>query len=189
MTKAALRDAMRQRRAQVDAAARAAASEAVTIALLARPELAAAAEVACFLSLPQEIDTSAFVAACHRLGKRVCVPAWSPARGDYFFARLVPETALVPGPLGVSEPAAATPVKPETIDFAVVPGLAFDRRGGRIGHGGGHFDRLLAGCGPVCCKVGIGYAWQVVAGDLPQTARDVRMDLVVTDGEVVVVGL
>lgn len=181
MTKNVIRSNMRARRAQVSDADRRAASNAITDTLLALPEFQRAREVAVFLSLPREIETGVFIDTCHRINKRVCVPAWDPEARVYSFVRLAPEAAVVTGPHGVPEPARRKIVDPKQIDFVVVPGLAFDRRGGRLGYGGGYYDRMLAECRGDCLKVGVGYAWQVVAGDLPMTERDVRVDRVVSD--------
>ena len=185
MTKATIRDQMRQRRAAVDTEMRREASAAIVAAILARPECRDAACLACFLSLPQEIDTAALIAVCRAAGRQVCVPAWNPEHRAYELVALAPGAPLVPGPLGILEPAVRQAVATASIGFAVVPGLAFDRRGGRIGYGGGHFDRLLAASPPTCIKAGAAYAWQVVADDLPLTAHDVRMDLVFTEHEVI----
>ena len=187
MTKADIRARMRAQRAQVDATTRRAASDAIIAALLARPEFQRATEVACFLSLPQEIDTAPFLDTCHRLGKHLYVPAWDPDARTYALVRLAPGAAVVPGPHGVPEPAPRQPVAPRQVEFAVIPGLAFDTHGGRLGYGRGYYDRILAACGPACVKAGVGYAWQVWPKDLPLTAHDVRMNLVVTERAVVAV--
>lgn len=181
MTKTVIRSNMLARRAQMDDAARLAASNAIAAALLALPEFGQAREVGVFLNLPREIETGPFIDTCHQLGKRVCVPAWDPEARAYLFVRLAPDATIVRGPHGVPEPAHREFVDPKQIDLVVVPGLAFDRRGGRLGYGGGYYDRMLAACRADCLKVGVGYAWQVVAGELPMTERDVRVDRVVSD--------
>lgn len=181
MTKGEIRSRMRARRALVDDPTRIAASGAITAALLDLPEFQQAREVAIFLSLPRELETGPIIAACHRLGKRVCVPAWDPESRAYAFARLRPEAGVVPGPHGVPEPAHREPIDPQQIDLVVVPGLAFDRRGGRLGYGGGYYDRMLPTCRADCFKVGVAYAWQVVETELPLRAHDARVDRVITD--------
>ena len=185
MTKAEVRTQMRNQRAGVDAATRRAASQAITTALLVRAEFQRAQEIACFLSLPQEIETADLLAACHAQDKRVCVPAWDATAGTYALARLASKQKLTTGPHQVPEPVAWQAVDPQTVDLVVVPGMAFDAQGGRLGYGKGYYDRILALCRPTCCKIGVGYAWQVVAGNLPLSSHDVRMDLLVTDGGVI----
>ena len=67
------------------------------------------------------------------------------------------------------------------MDLVVAPGLAFDRNGGRLGHGGGHYDRLLAGMAMHhAFKVGLALECQLV-GHVPMNRRDIRMNAVVTD--------
>lgn len=188
MTKAEIRAQMRRQRAVVDEAARRAASQAITGALLARAEFRRAQEVACFLSLSREIATDELLAACRAQDKRVCVPTWNAIAGTYVLARLSPSQEVAAGPHGVMEPAAGLAVDPQSVDLAVVPGLAFDARGGRLGYGKGYYDRILASCRVTCCKIGVAYAWQVIAGDLPLSNHDVRMDLLVTDAGVIACG-
>lgn len=185
MTKAEIRSALLARRARVSADERAAASQTVAKQLLARPECARASRLGCFLSLPQEIDTAGFIDACQAAGREICVPARNPSTGLYEFVRLEPRAGLATGPHGVREPAVRRVVQASSLSFIVVPGLAFDRCGGRVGFGKGCYDRLLSGCSPDCIKAGVGYTWQVVDEPLPLTVADVRMDLVVTDaGEI-----
>ncbi len=188
MTKQDIRNQMRARRAAVDTATRHTASKSIVAALLGRAKFRRAQEVACFLSMPQEIETDALIAACRAQNKQVCVPAWDASAKTYVLARLALGVKPVAGPHQVPEPASWSPVKPLTVDLAIVPGLAFDRHGGRLGYGKGYYDRILSLCSPSCCKIGVGYAWQVVDDDLPLTGRDVRMDLLVTDAGVLACG-
>ncbi len=71
-------------------------------------------------------------------------------------------------------------VDPATIDFIVVPGLAFTRDATRLGQGGGHFDRFLPRLADDCLRIGIAFREQIV-DDLPVESHDVTLDLVVTD--------
>lgn len=93
---------------------------------------------------------------------------------------------LQSGKFGILEPSVELrmqvpfQVLPETIDLAIIPGVAFDKRGGRLGHGAGYYDRLLPQLRQDCLKVGLGYACQVVA-EVPCELHDVRMDAIVTE--------
>ena len=181
MTKQAIRARMRQQRSRVEESTRLTASQAITAALLARREFQQAREIACFLSLPQEIVTDELLAACRAQKKRISVPVWHAATRTYILARLDDPQALIPGPHGVPEPSGWQEVDPQIVDLLIIPGMAFDRRGGRLGYGKGYYDRILATCRATCVKIGVGYAWQVIDGDLPLDSHDVRMDLLVTD--------
>jgi 5-formyltetrahydrofolate cyclo-ligase len=100
-------------------------------------------------------------------------------------ARLAPAAALAPGRHGIPEPVAPDWTHPEIIELAIIPGLAFDRRGDRLGHGAGHYDRLLAQA-PLksALKIGLAFAFQL-REFVPATARDVAMDGVVTEAEII----
>ena len=89
----------------------------------------------------------------------------------------------VPGPLGIREPKADLPVvAPEALSVVLVPGRAFDVRGGRVGRGAGYYDRYLAQTG--ARRIGIAYEEQVFA-EVPMDARDVRMHRIVTPERVI----
>ncbi len=119
-----------------------------------------------------------FLAACRRSGKVVCVPALRKRTGRYGWALLEEEAPVQMGRWGILEPAKPRWVAAERLELIVIPGLAFDRVGGRLGHGGGHFDRLLAqGRG---FKVGVAFERQILAA-VPSEAHDVPMDAVVTE--------
>ena len=185
MTKADIRSLMKARRMQVDPTEQQAASAAIVSRLQALPDFQNANEIACYLSLSQEIDTGAIITFCHANRRRVCVPVWNASEGKYVFARLLPDSVLQAGRLGTREPMDWQEVAPQTIQLVLAPGLAFDRNGGRIGFGGGHYDRLLAACAPGCVKAGLCYAWQVQKKPLPLTDHDIRMNLIITELETI----
>lgn len=99
------------------------------------------------------------------------------------FRAWTPGCAMQPGPYGAPIPADAAEVTPQIL---IVPLLAFDRDGGRLGYGGGFYDRTLAQLrqlGPALA-IGFAYAAQEVA-KVPTEATDIRLDLVVTESEVI----
>lgn len=85
---------------------------------------------------------------------------------------------------GILEPSGAA-VDPERVDMLIVPGLAFDRRGNRLGRGKGYYDRLLAGTSAV--KVGVCFECQLFDG-IPAESHDVRMDAVITENSLILNG-
>jgi len=90
---------------------------------------------------------------------------------------------LVPGAFGVLEPSdSAVPMEPSAIDVILVPGLAFDRSGGRLGRGKGYYDKYLAGASGL--KVGVCFDEQIV-GTIPHEAHDRAMDAVVTPSGII----
>ena len=139
---------------------------------------------------PWEPPTADLVADRLAAGRRVCVPAWVPAAvsgscvwpepGTYAPALYAGAAeALANGPLGIPEPANPIWVRPEEIDLFVVPGMLFDRKGRRLGHGKGYFDRILSGRRHDAAVVALAYPWQMTDGDLPDEPHDVAMDAVV----------
>lgn len=92
---------------------------------------------------------------------------------------------VVRGRHGVGEPGAGCAAIPlGEVDAVVVPGLAFDERGGRLGRGGGFYDRLLGDSGLRAVRIGVCLEAQVVEA-VPEGAHDARVDLIVTEQRVV----
>ncbi|HXF36758.1 MAG TPA: 5-formyltetrahydrofolate cyclo-ligase, partial [Actinomycetota bacterium] len=85
---------------------------------------------------------------------------------------------------GALEPAGGEVLSPQELDAVVVPGLAFDRRGYRVGYGGGFFDRFLPRTRPDAFRVGICFHLQLVE-EVPHGAGDEPVDAVVTEREVI----
>lgn len=102
-----------------------------------------------------------------------------------------PDTWLQPGHFGVPEPppsaaTAAGPVPP--LDLVLLPGLVFDRQGGRIGWGKAYYDRFLATVRPQPVTAGIGYDFQVLDQALPLQPHDVRLDWLITPSGIIRTG-
>ena len=151
--------------------------------------------VHCYLSLPEEVDTAAVLARCQAEGKAVYVPYQIPGESRLGTARWTPGLPLSAGPLGVREPApdarseVALREAARAIDLAILPGVAFDRTGGRLGHGKGYYDRFLAeldaaraGKGQArgrVVRVAMVFPLQIVP-EVPIEAWDIPMDFVLT---------
>ena len=122
---------------------------------------------------PEEINTRPLVDLAISLGKTVVFP-----RVDRVTKRLVPHlaTETFPGTLGIPEPLATHPiVDPRAIDWALVPGVAFDRHGFRLGRGGGFYDKLLPTLRPNCPRWALILEPQWV-DSVPVEAHDARLD-------------
>ncbi|MFO7536303.1 MAG: 5-formyltetrahydrofolate cyclo-ligase [Kiritimatiellia bacterium] len=180
--KAALRMDMKRRRAGLDLVAAAAASLLIQERLCALAVFREARWVACYRALPGEVDTARLFQACFAAGKAMAVPVMRPHLRAYAWGRLGPDTAMRPGPLGIPEPSDPEWVEPDALDLIVVPGVAFDRNGGRLGHGKGYYDRLLAEAGRAF-KAGLAFEWQL-AECIPRESHDVAMDMVITEKQI-----
>jgi 5-formyltetrahydrofolate cyclo-ligase len=151
--------------------------------LLALPEFMKARAVLLFYSFGSEIPTAGIIQRSLDGGKRVFLPLLDS--GAMAAAELKPGDSLAVTAYGPKEPSARIAVDPGEVDLVVAPGLGFDRGGYRLGYGGGHYDRYLATLGPLTPRVGIAFQQQIV-DELPHEPGDERMDLIVTDREVVV---
>lgn len=159
------------------------ASAAACALLLGLPELEGASIVLAYVALPFEIDPRTAVVELRRRGVEVAYPrVESP--GVLGVHIVDDDTELVPGPFGLSEPDARTPrTAPEYIDAVIVPGVAFDERGMRLGYGGGFYDRLLPLLRDDCARIGFAFDEQVLA-EIPAEEHDVAVDIVVTQSRV-----
>jgi 5-formyltetrahydrofolate cyclo-ligase len=182
--KRALRREMADRRAALPADERLRCSRRVCERLLVLPEVVAAATVAGFSALPVEIDPAAALEALARRGARVALPRVTALRPRMRFHE--GGGPLAPGRFDILEPAATAPeVSPGEVDVFLVPGLAFDPSGQRVGFGGGYYDELgaLVRRGPAFL-IGLGFDFQLVER-CPTGDADVAIDCVVTDARVI----
>lgn len=159
----------------------ASAGAALRDAVLAASPPPPGAIVAGFWPMGAEIDPRPLMRALHARGHAICLPV-TPRRGlPLAFRRWAPGDALVPGPMGTSQPAPEAPSA--TPDWLIVPLLAFDRAGRRLGYGGGYYDRTLAGL-PGATALGIAYAVQEVQ-EVPAGPHDVRLRRIATEKGVI----
>ncbi len=175
--KARLRAEMTERRRRVTPGEAARAAAAVAERVRAMPVFGAAPVVALYAALADELPSRPLFEAVRAAGKEAIFPCTA---GDSltFFAVAAWEE-LVPGRYGVAEPRSrATPVAPSGL--VIVPGVAFDRTGRRLGRGGGYYDRAFPVATMSCSLVAVGYAFQLV-DEVPHGPGDRRMDAVVTD--------
>ncbi len=141
--------------------------------------------VSVYLSLPWEIDTGEIITRRWDRQALVCIPAFDMDCEEYGLAEYQDGIEMSAGNFGTREPSSPKWVPCSKVDVFVVPGVAFGRNGERIGHGGGHYDRILSRARPDgALKVGLGYDFQVF-DFLPQEKNDVRLDMVVTESRVI----
>jgi 5-formyltetrahydrofolate cyclo-ligase len=184
--KAELRRRIRRAREAIGDAERTRLAGLIEERLFGLPEVATAGTVLLFYSFGSEVTTAAMVDRVHAAGKRLLLPYLTEGRAeDSMDAAVVrPGDDLIPASYGAREPARRVPVDPSEVDLVVAPGLAFDRRGYRLGYGGGHYDRYLSRLRPDAVRVGIGFAVQIVER-VPLGPGDRPVDLVVTENEVI----
>lgn len=172
----AARDAM-------PADARAAASAAITARIAALPTFAVARTVLLTLPFRSEWDTLPLIRIALAAGKEVAAPRVNHATRMLELRALVdPPRDLVIGSFGIPEPAPdAVPVAPDTVDWVLVPGIAFDRAGRRLGYGGGYYDRLLPLLARACRVAG---AFDVQLVDrVPSAPHDLHVEVIATESQ------
>lgn len=148
-SKRALREHIRDHRAPLRVGDLSAAAQAICAHALEVPEIATAASVAAYVSTGREPGTGLLLDALLDQGTEVLIPLLLPD-DDLDWARYEGSDRLVPASRGLLEPD-GEPLGPDavrTVDVVLAPGLAVDRRGYRLGRGGGSFDRALDRVGP-----------------------------------------
>ncbi len=161
----------------------AAKSEAVAGQLAKLPFYREAGTIMFFLSFRSEVDTLGMVRDNLGRGKRVLVPKSLPEERLLVPSQLLDlKKDLIMGHYNIPEPgpAALRPVEPEEIDLLIVPGVAFDLSGNRLGYGGGYYDRFFERLRPAVPLVALAFELQIV-DRVPVEPWDRRMDWIVTE--------
>lgn len=137
-----------------------------------------------FLSLPAEIDTSPIVLRAWQERKRVLAPkvSWNQRRMLPIEIRSMTDDLTV-STMGIREPVSGIPIPIAIIDLVIVPGLAFDEYGNRLGRGRGFYDRFLAHPEFQGVSCALGFEEQMVP-NVPVGPLDKPVDMVVTDEKV-----
>jgi 5-formyltetrahydrofolate cyclo-ligase len=141
--------------------------------------------IALYLSTEHEIPTRYIARAIFEAGREIVVPYWSGSKEKYQLTMMTSKAKLITGKLGIREPRKRIPVLPLDVDLFILPGLAFDTQGGRLGFGAGIYDDILSRARKSSPKIAIGYDWQVLDEPLPLEPHDIRMDWIVTDKRVI----
>lgn len=182
IVKADIRRSMIQRRKALSPSEAGRCSEAIRQQILEAPFYRESRCLSCYVSVNNEVDTHALIRGALNEGKRVAVPVARKGR-PMIQARISDLSELVPAPFGLLEPAEDSwdPIPQDAFDLVIVPGLAFDRQGNRVGFGGGFYDRFLSGLR--AAKVGIAYGFQLGEA-LPTEPHDVELDWLVTESQI-----
>jgi 5-formyltetrahydrofolate cyclo-ligase len=180
--KAELRKRLRGVRATMPLEACAKRSGRIVARLEAHPVVQAARSFALFWPIVErhEIDLRPLDASLRARGAKVAYPAIDPETRAMTF-RFTPVEGLEERGFGFSEPApSAVEANPGDLDVIVVPAIAIDPTGHRIGYGAGFYDRTIARYAPPAVTIGVAFDFQLVA-EVPFTEHDVRLAHVVTD--------
>jgi 5-formyltetrahydrofolate cyclo-ligase len=183
-----LRRVMRARRRALDARALRAASEGLAASLARGLRGPWPRRIAAYLARDGEIDPAPFARRLARRGRALFLPRIDPLAGGSDRMRFAPWDAGAPmtrNRFGIGEPSTPCTVPAWTLDVVLVPLVAFDRAGGRLGMGGGFYDRTFAALRPAPRRpllVGVAHALQEVP-HVPMAGHDVPLDAVATERE------
>lgn len=185
--KQAMRTTVLAARDRLAADWRARASTKLVARIAALPTFARERRVLLSAPFRSEWNAAPLIERALAAGKEVVLPRVDETTRMLELCRVAdPAADIVAGHRGIPEPAGhCERVDAETIDWVLVPGVAFDRSGARLGYGGGYYDRLLPLLPSRAARVAGAYSMQIVDA-VPSAPHDIRMDTVVTESGVVV---
>lgn len=192
MNKTQIRAAMKLFLAGLSAQDRHVRSLAACNNLIATREFHDAQTIMIFLSMPSEVETSTLAVKAWQEGKNIAVPRvdWTTKKMDPVQINSLDDGMITSDgagavPTGIRQPVEGTVLPLDMIDMIVIPGMAFDRKGYRVGRGKGFYDRFLAQQGFKGVRCALCFHEQVQAETIPCEAHDIPMNLIVTDKEVI----
>lgn len=183
--KKTIRAEMRARLAAMSEAERHVASGAACARLAGLGTFRTASVVMLYMPLATEVDTTSLAIRCFQLGKTVAVPRVNWERRDMNAVEVssFDDHFMETDEHGLRTPKEGQLLPPSAIDLVIVPGLAFDSQGNRLGRGGGYYDRFLSRLRRAATAVGLGFDFQVI-DQAPVDDRDVSVNTVVTERRV-----
>jgi len=186
MQKNQIRTDMKAFLAGLTPAERHARSMAACQFLMSTREFKNAQMIMIFMSMPTEVETSTLAVKAWQEGKNIAVPRidWEGRHLEPVEIRSLDVGMTTTGP-GLREPVTGTAVPLGLIDMIVVPGLAYDRHGYRVGRGRGFYDRFLAQQDFQGVRCALCFHEQLLDEAIPAEPHDVPMDLIVSDREVI----
>ena len=172
MNKKAVRKQMRKKRAALSAEEIQHKSNLICKTLSQLPEFQAAKSIAFYVSTKEEVQTHALIKSLlNSKEKRVAVPIYSST----VFSEINDWNELSQGSFGILEPKNVSVID---VDLVVVPGIAFDRNGNRLGHGHGFYDRILAHFSKKA--IALAYEDQILE-NVPIVNHDMKVDKIITE--------
>ena len=138
-----------------------------------------------FVSFGTEVNTHNFIKKSISDGKRIAVPITFPKTREIKASEIFDFNELEVGFYNILTPKDeyVRYINPEEIDLAIVPGLAFDRKGYRVGYGGGYYDRFLSQYSHII-KLGIAFDLQII-DEVPKNDFDIPVDMIFTEKEII----
>lgn len=181
--KASLRKQATEARDGLPREERQAGSREIENRLFGLPEFIRSSTVMFFASFRSEVDTIPMIRKALAAGKRVVLPKVK-GRDLALFEIRDQEKDVSPGVWGIPEPVRNNPVALETVDIMIVPALAFDEQGNRLGHGAGFYDRILARYQGL--SIGLAFEVQILPR-IPVDSHDCPVRKIITEKRIITV--
>ena len=175
-----LRAAYLQRRRDISDEERQSAAKAAGV-LFASFSLFKRSSYCAYLSNENEMPTCHLIRQIFAWNASLAIPAWDAPTKSYHLCAFHGQTKVITGHYGIREPEHHVPVTPSSIRLFLIPGVAFDTNGNRIGHGKGYYDAILTSAAPNALKVGLCYDWQITPSPIPAEPHDIPVDFLLTD--------
>jgi 5-formyltetrahydrofolate cyclo-ligase len=157
-------------------------SQQINQQLLLHPAYRSAKTILFYLPIKKEPDTLPLLKNAWQQKKQVLIPVTQAVNKSLILSKLENLEELIEGSYGILEPKPEflRPTAPYSVDLCLLPGLAFDRNGSRLGYGGGYFDRFLPSLRPDCPKIALAYDFQIL-NFIPKTKYDLPVDIIITE--------
>lgn len=159
-------------------------SRLIAMKFLITQEFLFAKTVFLYTSFKNEVDTRELIQVANLLGKKVALPVVDKKRHEIFFREFKGFKKMKKDAFGILEPEkSCRKVPARKADLIVVPGIAFDKSGNRIGFGKGYYDRFLKKVKRTP-KIALAYDFQIVK-KIPATRKDVKVDWIITESRII----
>jgi 5-formyltetrahydrofolate cyclo-ligase len=152
--------------------------------LLSLPEFRDSKVILFYMSIRGEVKTDSMISEVLQTGKKVLVPVADVKNRRLLISEIHDLNELSPGSFGVPEPKHPHEFPIDKIDLVIIPGIAFDRKGDRIGYGTGFYDRFLKTLKKTVPFIALAYDLQIVP-EIPKDEMDVRISKIITEKEVI----
>lgn len=181
MSKNEIRNHIRQQRRNQSPSIIQRKSKAIWESLSSLQEFNRAGTIAFYVPIAREgeVDTIPMIEESLSLDKRICVPRVAKNFGlEFFEIRSMKD--LNEGNFGILEPAGGSKILPQAIDMVIVPGIAFDKSGNRVGFGKGYYDKFLSKMEDETQIIALAFDFQIIDG-IPSSKNDVRVHKIITE--------
>lgn len=139
--------------------------------------------IMCFVSFGSEVDTHSIIQNSLENSKKIFVPYIEEGKKEMKISQIESFDDLVPGRFNILEPKAdkIREASKDDLDLIIVPGLVFDKKGYRIGYGGGYYDKFMASMKKNTKKLGISFNFQLINDKLPKDEFDIPVNYILTE--------